>query len=290
MEEGKDSKSHPRSSNPHWYEEFGLISRFPHPPFDAIRNLSNGIQEPQIFLKPGKENTDIVVRLPGCSDVIPPSKRKAFARFGLTLPKAFQDVLWEKVHAEGSTIWAELADLSAKAYFRTWVHWFELHYSGHFHPAADLWLKQIKEGLASSFKITRRGRRPASDTQSAGLCKRYTDLLPICTRIHRAAQRAVPAHGNRNIQMSQKAIRLAIWQSVRGSVHGMPGDGYIFGGEAFKRIRRGKGKVQAKLHEPKTWEPQQLAKSLLSFERGLAYQTIQKKLSQRTANGRDRPA
>lgn len=121
----------------------------------------------------------------------------------------------------------------------------------------------------------RHGRHPAAQAELASVRKRYDRLLPKCKLVHQASKRAAAAALTKNnVELARKEIRIAIWKSVRRSVHGMPGDGYIFDGTAFKRIRGG----TAKLHDPGTWKPHQLAIALLSIERQQAYQTIEKKV------------
>jgi hypothetical protein len=135
--------------------------------------------------------------------------------------------------------------------------------------------KKLTQELESVNKVTRRGRQPSVQAELTSVRKRYDALMPKCKLIHQASKRAaVAALTENNVELACKEIRIAIWKRVRRSVHGMPGDGYLFDGTAFKRIRRG----TAKLHDPKTWKPHQLAIALLSLERQQAYQTIEKKV------------
>jgi hypothetical protein len=275
MEARTEAKPKRPSSDPHWYEEFGLIPRFPRPPLKKIGKLIDGIQEPQILLRQRKRSTDVVITLPVCSRIFRPEEEKAFAKFGVTLPRAFDDVLWQKLDSDGSTTWAKLTGLVIKAYRQSWDHWARLHYLGHFHPQADTWFNAIKEEVDSVSKIAHRGRKPSTLAELASLKKRYNQLLPSCALVHRAAKTAAASHTRHDQKDARKEIRRAIWEQVQPSIHGMSGDGYIFGGQAFKRMHYG----TPKLHEPTTWKPKQLAISLLSLELGQAYQTIEKKLA-----------
>jgi hypothetical protein len=259
-----------------WYEEFDLPPRFPRPPLKQIAELIESITEPQIFLSEGERFTDIVIRMPVPSDIFPPGFADSFGKFDVTLAKAFDDVLWQKLRENGSTTWAELSRLGMNVYRQAWNQWAELQYLGHFHPAAEAMFKEIKRAVDSASKKAQRGRRATTLAELAGLEKRYEQLLPKCELIHQAAVRAVAlARTKNNRAIAEKEIRRAIWDAVRSSIHGMPGDGYVFGGKAFERIDE-----TTKLHNPKTWSPRQLAIALLSLERNQAYETIEKKLSQ----------
>jgi len=260
-----------------WYEEFGLIARFPRPPLERMFRLMRDIQEPQIFMHPsGNDKTDIIIRLPVSSAIVPIEMKDQFERFGVTLQKAFEDVLWLKLEGEGSSsTWGRLADLGAKVFRQTLLQWFRLQYLGHFHPAADATFKKLKDEMELATKVTRRGRRPAIRAELASIRKRYDELLPQCTLVHQAAEHAATLHNDNNVEVARKMKRRAIWETVHGQIHGMPSDGYIFDNVAFRRIPRG----TAKLHEPSSWKPHQLAISMLTFERNQAYQTIEKKIT-----------
>jgi hypothetical protein len=269
------SRSLASSAKQSWYEEFGLVPRFPRPPIQKIHRLVSNIQEPQILLRPrGTDKTDIIIRLHVGSCVVPQQTQKQFARFGLTIKKAFEDILWQKLEAGRITTWVELTGLGAKVYRQAWLQWFRLQYLGHVHPVAESSFKTIEREIESASKVSHRGRHPAIQAELASLRKRYRQLLPKCRLIHRAATRAAKSLAANNVEVTRKKMRQAIWGAVRHDVHGMPGDGYVFGGEAFKRIPYG----NATLHDPTSWRPHQLAISLVSFERSQAYQTIEKKV------------
>jgi hypothetical protein len=202
--------------------------------------------------------------------------RKSLTKFGITLARAFEYIVWQKFEPSGNTIWAEFAKLGTEVYRRTWLRFFELNYVGHFHPEADRWLKMIEHDLSSAIRTARRGRRPATKAESASLRQLYKERLRSCVIIHRAAKEAVASCKTTSENAKRKDIRKRIWESVRRDIHGSPSDGLIFDGSAFKRIPY--AHKNAALHDPLSWSPQQLAKSLVSFERGLAYQTIEKKL------------
>jgi hypothetical protein len=257
-----------------WQEEFGVKPRFPRPPDAEIKAILNDIQEPRIFLSEGDQCVDIVVRFSTNSRIFPPGIQKNLKSDGLTLSQAFESVLWKKLEASGNSIWSEFVRLSSCAYREAWIQFFELCYAEHFHPVTNKWLKQIKEALVSPGNNARRGRRANSKAENENLRRRYGVLLPNCRLIHEAAEHAVSSSEETAKNRRVLDIRKAIWDEVRKVMRGVPGDGYIFGGAAFERIPYG----HAKLHDPTTWKPHQLAIALLSFEREEAYQTIEKKI------------
>lgn len=257
-----------------WYDELGLVARFPRPPANEIAALLKEIEEPKIFLRENSGNVEIVVRFPLRSHPFPPHMKAQESKFGLTLSEAFDTVLWKKL--ETNTTWVELAGRAIEAYRQTWMHLYRLVYLGHFHPSADQWLKSIGQKMASTQGVRRQGRRPRTQAEAASLRKRYKMLLGKCQLIHAAATNAVRSLGKEVDARAAAAIRRAIWDQVREFIHGMPGDGYIFGGEAFTKIPYRRG--TCKLHDPHTWKAHQLAISLLSFERVQAYHTIERQI------------
>jgi hypothetical protein len=269
------TRSIPSHASRNWYEEFGLPPRFPCIPFDKICELSRCTQEPQIFLRGTEtDKTDIIIRLPLCPSAVPPKMRKAYSKHGVTLSKAFEDILWQKLDGGGDTIWSEITGLVMKVYRQAWRQWFRLQYVGHFHPGAELMFERLNKELALLNEKSRLGRHQTPEADLASTNNRYDALLPICKLIHEASRIArATAKATNNVEMARKQIRRAIWEQVRRSVHGMPGDGYIFDGTAFAKIR-----PTARLHDPKTWKPYQLAIALIAIEREEKYQTIGKKI------------
>jgi hypothetical protein len=269
-----DSQSIPLPKQQSWYEEFGEPARFQRIPLEAITKAIKDRQEPQIFLRGSNGKTDIIFRLPMTTSVVPRKKKRAYSRHGVTLAEAFDEILWQKLEKNKSTIWAEIAGLMTKAYRQAWLQWFRLQYLSHSHPVAESGFKKLTQEIESVVEVTRRGRRSSTEAELASLRRRYDKLLLKCELIHRGAEHAAKSLAGHNLELSRKGIRIAIWKRVRRSVHGMPGDAYIFDGTAFKRIRGG----TAKLHDPETWKPHQLAIALVSLERQQAYQTIEKKV------------
>src|ERR1700682_6781504 len=106
----------PPAARQSWYEEFGLPRRFTRIPLQEIRELLRRRPEPKVTVRGvGRGKTEIVVRLPLPSSVVPPGMQKSYSRHGVTLPRAFDDVLWQKLAAAKSTIWSETTGLMMKA-------------------------------------------------------------------------------------------------------------------------------------------------------------------------------
>ena len=103
--------------------------------------------------------------------------------------------------------------------------------------------------------------------------------MPTCVLIHNATKAAVSsARIKTNRPPAPSEIRRAVFEGTRKSIHGVPFVNRIFGGDAFKE--RSYGSKHAKLHDPQSWKPHNLAISLLTFERSQAYETLEKKLRQ----------
>jgi hypothetical protein len=268
--------SNPAYKDRNWQDEFGLRLRLPTPPVAAIKTVLSDAREPEIFLSEGDQTVDIVVRFSTNSRIFTPEILKTFESRGLTLSSAFEDILWEKHEAEGNSFWAEFVNLNTGAFRRTWTHFFELCYLGHFNRPANEWLKKIQQDLTSLEPKAKRGRRATSEAENQSLRKRYDATLPKCSLIHEAVLRSATLGAKNEGNKDPGKIRKATWEQVRSSIHGMPGDELIFGDAAFGRIPYQNRKSQ--LHDPTTWKPHQLAVAILSIERHQAYQTIEKKI------------
>jgi hypothetical protein len=258
----------------HWYDEFELIRRLPRPPSAELKAILNDIQEPQILLEKTPNSVDIVVRFSSRSEVFSPEIQTLLTGRGVSLSRAFEGILWQKANSGGNTFWSEFANLGAKAYRETWIHVFDLCYLGHFHPLVEEWLKGFRKDITNVSKDAVLGRRKSSGAEIDSLYRRYDELFEPCALIHKIVKEIVDTSTGKTIPK----IRKMIWERRRRSIHGMTGDGLIFGGQAFKRIPYG----TAYLHAPSTWKPRQLATALLSLERIQAYQTVEKKLAVRS--------
>ena len=72
--------------------------------------------------------------------------------------------------------------------------------------------------------------------------------------------------------------QLRSWTYVKQAIYSDRHDDSILSGKAFHAIPC-RPYRPAQLHVPASWKPPQLAISLLSFEWGLAYETVGKKLA-----------
>jgi hypothetical protein len=268
-----------------WHEEFELHPRFPRGiPIDEIKKCMRNIEEPEIFLQELDEHIEIVIRLRKPSDILPTRIWKALKKDGVTLQRVFDALLWKKLDADRSNIWLELARPAVESYRQLWYEFFKMAYVGQFHPSVDVGLKQIESEIASEGKIKpRRGRALVPKSEIASIQKRYDELLPTCTMVHKTVESALSSlkvtKGGKNPNPAE--IRRAVYQATRKSIHGLPFASHIFGDDAFKEYRC--GLKYAHLHDPKSWTPHNLAISLLAFQRSQKWETVEKKLRRQKA-------
>jgi hypothetical protein len=278
MEMKKTAKPISPSASHCWHEEFGLPLRFPRFSIDKIKKCIRGIGEPDIFLRELDNDVEIVVKLRKPNGIFSQRILDQLENFGITLPRVFEAILWQKLEADKSTIWAELSVPAVESYRQSWHQFFKTAYLGQFHPSAEQWLKQIERVIAPERKIKQRGRPSVPKAEIASICRRYAELLPMCVLVHSAVESALSSikAKTRIKRPDPSAIRQAVFEQTRKSIHGVPFVSRIFGGDAFKE--RSCGLKHAKLHDPKSWKPRNLAISLLTFERLQAYETLEKKL------------
>jgi hypothetical protein len=260
-----------------WYEEFELKARRPRIPAVEVKNKLRNVEEENIYLKEMNGCTEIVIRLKTPGIVFPTDVENVLKQSGLTLERAFEDVLSQKLDASRITTRVLLARPAIRAYREAWIRLIDTAYVGHFHPTADTLIrKEIDtEILPTLRQLAHKGRWKSHPNADADLQRRYSDWLPKCNLIHEIATKQVARV--RNVSTRRKAI----WDQIRAEIHGMPGDNAIMGGDAFRKIRRG-----ASLQEPSTWSPNQLAISLISIEVSRAYQTIEKKIRRMKRSGK----
>lgn len=155
-------------------------------------------KEPEVFLRDGRKNVEIVIRMHSWSDsdTLLSKMTKRRKESGLTLAKAFDDILWKKLPGRKNTAGSELARPATEAYRAAWLQFFTLLYVGHFHPEADSWLKAIKDKIDSETKATDRGRRATTQAESKSLIRRFQALWAKCQLIHHAAEEAATAVGD----------------------------------------------------------------------------------------------
>jgi hypothetical protein len=259
-----------------WHEEFGRRMRLPRPPIEALKAIFADTREPKIFLREGRRSADVVVRFATSSPVFSPRVLEHLSKRGLHPSRMFEDVLWKTAGKGNTSIWTELWKLGSEARRLAWLEFYSLSYLGHFHPTVDTWLERFREDIKAARKKPLSGRPQTTAAEKANLRRRYRALLWFCSRIHEAAIRAVSANATtRNTAVATRAARRSIWDDIQGVLYTDRHDDFILSGKAFQGIPYG----PAQLHVPESWKPSQLAISVLSLERGLTYQTIEKKLA-----------
>lgn len=272
----KVANDKPKHRKRDWHTEFGISRKWTRPPLEPLKAIFADTSEPRIFLREGTKSADVVIRftrsLPSLSQRI----REFLSSRGLDVSGAFDEILWQKAGRDKNTIWAELRKLGSEARRMAWLHFFRLSYLGHFHPSVDAWLKELEREIVAAQAKPLSGRPQTALAEKVSLAKRHRELSRLSSRIHEASIRsALQVPSTRNSALAETAARRLIWNEVRQFVYTDRHDDFIFSGEAFRAIPYG----LAQLHLPTSWKPSQLATSLLSFERGLTYQTIEKKLA-----------
>lgn len=263
-----------------WHEEFGLPPRFPRGiPIDEIKECMRSIGEPEIFLQELDDHVEIVIRLDKPSNILPKETWKVLEEDGVTLPRVFDSLLWQKLDGDRSDIWVELADVARESYRQLWFEFFKKGYVGISHPAFDQGLVKLLSEMGSEGKINpRRGPHSVPKAQIASIRKRYEELLPICVKVHRAVESAIRSvrvkKGGKNPTPAE--VRKATFENTRKSLQGLQLFGRIFDGQAFRE--HWCGLKHAHLHDPDSWKPRNLARSLLAFERKQKWETLEKKL------------
>jgi hypothetical protein len=162
------------------------------------------------------------------------------------------------------------------------LEFFKKGYAGHSHPIVEDGLMKIVGEMQSEGKIKRkRGPSAVPRAQIGSIRKRYDELLPICNLVHRAVETAVCSlkKGSKNPKPAE--IRRAVFNETRKSLQGLPLFSLIFNGQAFEEYYC--GLRHARLHDPKSWKPQNLVRSLLAFEWSQKWETLEKKLRRQKA-------
>jgi hypothetical protein len=254
-----------------WREEFITRLRFPRAGWAAVSALVCNSANVKILVNEQAKCTDVILRFPSSSRQLPEAIRKAYARSGTTIEEAFNEVLWKKPLARRSTLWSEIARSGYKAYREAWLHLLQTLYLGHFHPDADEWLRQQLEDLK---KVTRRslGRRADKKEENDFRQRRFKSLLARTQKLHQLVQRCVDQ------QLAEPAIRKAVFAELWGSRI----DAAVLNRQdsAFGKIIYATATKEARLHDPHSWTPRQLAKALFALESGRQYGTIEKEFAE----------
>jgi hypothetical protein len=255
---------------PHWEKELGIPIRWPRPPIAALKAILQSAEEPQILLRADDDGDAIVIKFAKRSN------EEHIERLAESLPAAFEEILWGKAEKQSNTTWAEFQKISRAAYRDAWMMLFERRYRIHRDPRVERWLGKSKHDLESASKPNPRlGRPPSPKAEGKWLERQFNEIFPQCEGVHKAAQNAVSTPN----KPTEKEIRKAVWAAVSKSIRTMPNYGAIFSGEAFDHIGSKRRDKPPQLHDPKSWNPRQLAISLLGMRLARQYQTVEKLLS-----------
>jgi|GEM_PF-2143131 len=170
-----------------WRTEFGVeeFKRSPRTPDREIKSLLENSFEPRVHLKRSSKSIEIVFRFMLDTEPVPRRLRKRLARQGITLSNAFENVLYQKLDRE--TARSEMALPVSKTYSKAWEQYFSWAYKDHFHKRLNKWLEEIERTLKDRRPVSK-GRKPRTQGEVESLQRRLEYLLPICEKIHSAAQ------------------------------------------------------------------------------------------------------
>jgi len=255
-----------------WREEF--IKRPRTPRIDTknkdIESLLLRAIKVQVSLQQKQNQSVLVLKLPVSTHQLPKDAQAIYSQLGIGIEGFFHEVLWKKPTKGSSTLWSELVRATYKAYREAWLHLLESLYLDHFHPAAD---KILREQLSTLRRTTARspGRRHILAAEKLSLKRRYKELLGDCTTMHEMVLDCVRK------SYSEGKIRETIFKEIRGKRF----DEDVLPKEcgAWDNIPYGGRSQFPRLHDPNSWKPNQLAIALLALERGVKYQTIEKKIA-----------
>jgi hypothetical protein len=254
-----------------WLNDVGMPLRFPRVGNAEVVEGVKSAWPPTIFMVQDQESTDIVIRFPWSSKVLPPEHREAFFDKHVTLERVFDDLISRPREKGESAVERKLASEAYDAYKMTWLHLFKSMHLDERDPRHEppKWLEEME----NEFKTKGQGGRPKKD-ETRKLERRFRLFLDHCGWL------------NREIDMYQKQTQSAIegnrvhvlrkfWREILK----VPCGRAILGGEAFLNIPYGNQTTPVKLEDPTSWTPRQLAISLLAFEREQDYHTIERKVA-----------
>jgi hypothetical protein len=260
-----------------WEEGLGITTRLPRPGLEEIGKLFARSWPPEIFLREHTKTTDIVLRLPVSSCQLPSGHWNAYFGRGATLKSIFEEILWKAPPSKGKKLWYQLAGLGYSLYAKTWLHMVRAQYLDRYPKLNDSYIADINELEENAERKV--GRRPESQAEKRSLATRFQRLLGVCREAHLAAQRAAKDVPSRNQEIRSNEIRKKIWTQIEKDVCASRAEHLIFGGQPFSKIPSKATKRYAKpsLVEPNSWTPEQLTIAILCIERGLSYESVQKK-------------
>lgn len=254
--------------------------RFPRAGVEYVETLLDSSWPPEIFLTEDEKSTDIVIRFPASSQKLPDATRNAYFTADFTLAIAFDEVLRGFTDQGGErTTRGELARVAYSALRSTWIHVFETLYLHQFHPMTDERLQVAISRLKDSSN-KKKGRPKDSSSDRRNLYQKYQKMLAIAIFFHETAKKIAAEHAQGGAA-SEQEVTNKIWGSTREELsrkfYGARAAQLIFSGAAFNDMaitRRG-----ASLVKPSTWQPEELALTLLNLDEPKRYRMVNGKLT-----------
>jgi hypothetical protein len=254
--------------------------RHPRSGVGYVETLLDSSLPPELFLTENEQSTDIVIRFPASSQKLPDAVRNLYFTEDFTLAKAFDEVLRGFTDQDGErTTRAELARVAYSALRSTWIHVFTTLYLHQFHPTTDEWL-QVEVSRLKDSSNKRKGRPKPSPSDRRNLDQKYQLMLAIAIIFHEAAKKIVDEHAQGGIASAQE-ITNTIWRSIREELshkfYGARAAELIFSGKAFNDLVITRG--GASLVKPSTWQPEELALTLLNLDEPKRYRMVNGRLA-----------
>jgi hypothetical protein len=228
----------------------------------------SSVQEESVFLREIENHVEIVIRLTTLRIQLPPDTEKNLKQKGVTLPKAFEDVLPKPIGSRGDSARVQLVRPAMLAYKKAWECFLRSGFRGS-DQQVDAWTETvIAKQITPLTQLSRKGRWKNAPNYDLSFRNRYAMWLPLCQKIHDVATEEEAV--TRNAEARWKKI----YARIKDDIRGLAWASSILDGSVFEDIPSGR----ACLHEPDTWSPHQLAISLVSREFKKKYQTVQKKI------------
>jgi hypothetical protein len=255
-----------------WRKAAGLPARYPRIGYEEVVELVNAAWPPTVFMREHIKTTDIVIRFAGSSRQLTDAHRKIYFENFVPLRRVFDDAISKASAKRENTSRWKLATEAHRAYQMTWLRLFRVQFLNQVYPEINppKWFSDMEK----IFNSRRPPGRPKKDNDDQLRSKRFNLLLDRAERLHQIIGDHLAKKPAENRSDRVEVLR-TFWRQILK----VPGGISILGGEAFNKIPYGKQDEPAKLEDPTTWKPRQLAMALLAFEVGQAYHTVERKLA-----------
>ena len=84
-----------------------------------------------------KNDDQYNAQIPLSSRQLPKNLRDAYSNSGISLSRAFSEIVWRAPRLRERSYWAILAKAAHDAYLQAWMHLLTVAYRKHFDPKAD---------------------------------------------------------------------------------------------------------------------------------------------------------